>query len=161
MLYLYLLVLLVSLIGLGVVVMEWSRGVREGLIGAFSTFLVALSIAALALAWLHDLDRQGRSLAPATIKGPAAPLESDEGVSEERGRVSPSSSPRFPWRRWLTTGQVGLALTALSLFAQVTSILSARHRDRNRTLTIDHLQRTHWEIHGIRRSLEDLQRRIP
>lgn len=150
MIYLYLLVLLVSLVGLGVVVMEWSRGVRDGLIGAFSTFLVALLVAAGALVWLYTLDGvRPTGLAPTdgVIQSEGAELQED---SMRPGRTSVERELRaeqhgavrgFRWRSIFTPDFIaGVLLTAFfTVLAQIQT-----------TLTIGRLHR----------SIETLQRRL-
>lgn len=163
MIWLYLLVLTLSIAGLVVVFAEWRRGVRQGLVGPLATFLVATLVTGLALTWLLALGDEGESSVRWPDASTDAGAEPVEGVA--LGRVAARDVQVHGGWSWLGTGVAGFGLAAVSLFAQILSFISANRNHREQCRTIDRLrgvQKT-WcdaidglrgEIGGLRRSVE-------
>jgi len=156
MIWLYLVVLLFSVVGLTVVTLEWRRGVRRGLLGPLSTFLLTFAAAGLALFWLYTLDGvYGPEVGPAsgaTVAKPAtSPPESRKhppGEEAPTRQVKASGEPdagppatRVGWGQILTPNFLAGALTT-ALF----TILAQIHS----TVTMSRLHR----------SIEELRRRL-
>ena len=156
MIWLYLVVLFFSVVGLAVVALEWRRGVRRGLLGPLSTFLLTFAAAVLALAWLYTLDGvYGPEIGPAAGVTAANqntfPPESwehppgEDATPRVRRSGEPEPGPSATgsyWGQVLTPSFVAGALTT-ALF----TILAQIHS----TFTISRLQR---------RYLQELQRRL-
>jgi len=152
MIWLYLLVLVLSVVGLAVVVLEWRRGVRSGLLGPLSTFLLAFWAAVLALVWLHTLDgahdrewvRSVDVTSTTEVKVPHRSSIAQRGTSvdpEPGTGVRPERPVRTRWRSVFTPDFIAGVLTTavLTVLAQIQT-----------TLTITRLHR----------SIEALQRRL-
>jgi len=97
MIWLYLMFLLVGVAGLFVVFLEWTHGVRHGLLGPFSTFGVILLISTLGLLWLHSidgLDKRCDFVAHSGVK------VSEPGGIEPPPKMTapPTGDPPDPWR---------------------------------------------------------------
>lgn len=163
MIWLYLLVLGLSVTGLFVVYAEWRRGVRQGLVGPLATFAAATLVTGLALTWLIALGGEGGSSVRWTDTPTDGAAEPVEGVA--LGRVAAGNVQVHGWWSWLATGVAGYGLTAVSVFFQIGSMVSASRRHREQCRTIERLrgiQKT-WcdaidglrgEIGGLRRIVE-------
>jgi hypothetical protein len=106
MIWLYLLVLTLSITGLVVVFAEWRRGVRQGLVGPLATFMVATLVTGLALTWLIALGDEGESSVRWTDASPDVAAEPVEGVAS--GRVAARRVQDHEWWSWFATAVAGL-----------------------------------------------------
>ena len=128
MIWLYLFALLVASLGVGVVALDWFRGIRRGILVPLVVFSVAAYVAVNVISWIAVVDA-GRDVRTAEV------VTTDEGeVSVEMGRRGSTSIPaetRSPWwslKGWPRADYLALANLVMASLSPLVMLLGLRRR---------------------------------